>query len=271
MASLSWTQEDDSHLLQAATRLSMVTLMSSVYNAEDIYDTICESFIEASKSRSITLYTVNHNTREVSCLRNYYHHRLGQDQMPNEGSYLAKEKTNGPVYPFDEPRIQNHVVKTGEPVIIVGGTTPLLPYYFSSDDTFIRPLLDNPSAFKGKVSYFLPLRNSDPTMQGKSVIGVIGGACSLQYAETAAEWWDQCSLLCNLAVLALMGQTLAKPSLTERESQMLEFTKQGHTPQEVADKLGLSINTIFSHRTRLAKKLGVSIKQLEEVIQNHLY
>jgi two-component system response regulator NreC len=59
---------------------------------------------------------------------------------------------------------------------------------------------------------------------------------------------------------------LARPSharpgpsrqLSDREREVLELLAHGHTHQEVADRLFLSVKTIETYRSRLAQKLGL--------------
>ncbi len=44
-------------------------------------------------------------------------------------------------------------------------------------------------------------------------------------------------------------------SLSERERQVLGAVAKGHTNQQIADRLGLSVKTVESYRSRLMKKL----------------
>lgn len=46
-------------------------------------------------------------------------------------------------------------------------------------------------------------------------------------------------------------------SLSERERQVLTEVAKGHTNQVIADRLGLSVKTVESYRSRLMKKLGL--------------
>jgi two-component system, NarL family, response regulator NreC len=45
--------------------------------------------------------------------------------------------------------------------------------------------------------------------------------------------------------------------LSEREVEVLRLLAQGHTNQEVADRLAVSIKTVETHRKRLSDKLGL--------------
>ena len=46
-------------------------------------------------------------------------------------------------------------------------------------------------------------------------------------------------------------------SLSRREAEVLRLVAQGHTNQEAADRLALSVKTIETHRKRLSDKLGL--------------
>lgn len=46
-------------------------------------------------------------------------------------------------------------------------------------------------------------------------------------------------------------------TLSEREREVLVFVAQGHTNQQIADKLFLSVKTVESYRARLMTKLGL--------------
>lgn len=45
--------------------------------------------------------------------------------------------------------------------------------------------------------------------------------------------------------------------LSDREKQVLKLIAEGHTLQQVADMLYLSIKTVMTHRTNLMEKLGI--------------
>jgi RNA polymerase sigma factor (sigma-70 family) len=46
--------------------------------------------------------------------------------------------------------------------------------------------------------------------------------------------------------------------LTPRQREVLQLVAEGLTSKEVADRLGVSVKTIESHRAQLMKRLGVS-------------
>src|SRR5205085_8672529 len=46
--------------------------------------------------------------------------------------------------------------------------------------------------------------------------------------------------------------------LTPREVEILTLVAEGHTNQEIADKLMLSIKTVQAHRANVMEKLGLS-------------
>lgn len=49
----------------------------------------------------------------------------------------------------------------------------------------------------------------------------------------------------------------AYETLSDREREVLKWVARGHTNQEIAEKLFLSVKTIETHRARLAEKLGL--------------
>lgn len=48
-----------------------------------------------------------------------------------------------------------------------------------------------------------------------------------------------------------------KPLLTNRETEVLRLVTQGLMNKEIADKLGISLHTVISHRKNLTEKLGI--------------
>jgi DNA-binding NarL/FixJ family response regulator len=52
----------------------------------------------------------------------------------------------------------------------------------------------------------------------------------------------------------------ARHILSQRERQVLKLVADGHTNQEVADRLFLSVKTVETHRARLMRKLGLSTR-----------
>ncbi len=63
-----------------------------------------------------------------------------------------------------------------------------------------------------------------------------------------------------LAAHGLRGDTPAADpydSLTLREREVLQFTAEGHSGAEIAERLFISPRTVESHRANLMRKLGV--------------
>lgn len=54
--------------------------------------------------------------------------------------------------------------------------------------------------------------------------------------------------------------TPALRELSARESEVLRLLAQGHSNQEIADQLGLSVKTVETFRTRLREKLGLKVR-----------
>jgi len=47
-----------------------------------------------------------------------------------------------------------------------------------------------------------------------------------------------------------------KPSLTEREKQLLRLIAEGRRNKEIASQLGITTKSVETYRSRLMKKLG---------------
>ena len=64
------------------------------------------------------------------------------------------------------------------------------------------------------------------------------------------------------AALATMAPEPTGPpdDLTEREVEVLRLVALGHTNQEIADRLYLSVRTVESHRARIGQKLLISTR-----------
>ena len=68
--------------------------------------------------------------------------------------------------------------------------------------------------------------------------------------------------------LATIAENLATPSsnlsenlllkLTTRERELLQLIIDGKSPTEIAELLQISSKTVYSHRSRIMKKLGVN-------------
>jgi len=53
------------------------------------------------------------------------------------------------------------------------------------------------------------------------------------------------------------NDTITAQELSDREKEILKAVAQGHTNQEIAEKLFLSIHTITTHRKNITAKLGI--------------
>ncbi|MFE0631369.1 response regulator [Streptomyces sp. NPDC058864] len=56
---------------------------------------------------------------------------------------------------------------------------------------------------------------------------------------------------------ARQGESLPARAITEREEEILKLVAEGHTSQEIADLLFISIKTVERHRANLLQKLGL--------------
>jgi DNA-binding CsgD family transcriptional regulator len=49
----------------------------------------------------------------------------------------------------------------------------------------------------------------------------------------------------------------SSPSLSKRETEVLKLLVQGFINKEIADKMGISLHTVISHRKKITAKLGI--------------
>jgi two-component system response regulator NreC len=56
------------------------------------------------------------------------------------------------------------------------------------------------------------------------------------------------------------GPSGALAELSDREIEVLRLIALGHTNNEIADQLYLSVRTVETHRARIQQKLGVSTR-----------
>ncbi len=68
----------------------------------------------------------------------------------------------------------------------------------------------------------------------------------------------------SAAITTILAEYVAKPArtqvaeITPREKEVLELVAEGYSTKQIADKLGISIRTVESHRINMLKKLEVS-------------
>ncbi|MGA4643273.1 response regulator [Limisphaera sp. 4302-co] len=68
---------------------------------------------------------------------------------------------------------------------------------------------------------------------------------------------DVARVVLNQLVLAEQAPSPQTPELTPRERQVLIGIAEGLTNKEIADRLGVSIRTVETHREHLMQKLGI--------------
>jgi len=64
----------------------------------------------------------------------------------------------------------------------------------------------------------------------------------------------------RLATADAEAETETADPLTEREHEVLHLLALGHTNQEVAAMLGISVRTVETHRARIVEKLGLKTR-----------
>ncbi|MFD7943105.1 response regulator [Streptomyces sp. NPDC059744] len=65
------------------------------------------------------------------------------------------------------------------------------------------------------------------------------------------------ALIRNYLDRAREGGTIPTKAITDREEEILKLVAEGHTSQEIADILVISVKTVERHRANLLEKLGM--------------
>ena len=63
-----------------------------------------------------------------------------------------------------------------------------------------------------------------------------------------------------------LDQTNETPSLSVRETEIINLVAEGKTNKEIAEKLFLSIHTIRTHRKNIIKKMGFTFKNASDLV-----
>lgn len=69
---------------------------------------------------------------------------------------------------------------------------------------------------------------------------------------------DEDTIIRNIdTIIGKMASVSSSATLSERERQVLRQIALGHINKEIADTLGISFNTVLTHRKNIATKLGM--------------
>ena len=62
------------------------------------------------------------------------------------------------------------------------------------------------------------------------------------------------------------------PKLTPREREIIQLLAEGHRNKRIAQKLGISVKTVETHRTTVMRKIGVKsiVELVRYAVRNHL-
>jgi two-component system response regulator NreC len=105
------------------------------------------------------------------------------------------------------------------------------------------------SAMSAGASGYLIKKAADSELMS-AIRAVHAGRTFVDLTETAG--------LRPLSVLGKIGEQWQPPKkLSRREREVLKLLAQGHSNQQVADKIRLSVKTVETYRTRLSEKLGL--------------
>ncbi|OAH09919.1 oxygen regulatory protein NreC [Streptomyces jeddahensis] len=65
------------------------------------------------------------------------------------------------------------------------------------------------------------------------------------------------ALIRNYLDRARQGETIPERAITKREEEILKLVAEGHTSQEIAEILVISVKAVHRHRANLLQKLGL--------------
>jgi DNA-binding NarL/FixJ family response regulator len=103
------------------------------------------------------------------------------------------------------------------------------------------------------------MRSVRPTTPFIIVADALTGAQSVEAIRAGVEDLVLKPFISRLPILISEALAIRRPlhSLTERQLQVLRLVAEGHRTRAIADKLGLSVKTVESHRGEIMKRLGV--------------
>ena len=95
--------------------------------------------------------------------------------------------------------------------------------------------------------FFIPRRSRT------IVVGALPGM--LRMGRSEGEIVEE--LRRRLEGMSAIAAEQSVPGLSQREIEVLRHVALGHINKEIADALGISINTVLSHRKNITSKLGI--------------
>jgi DNA-binding NarL/FixJ family response regulator len=111
------------------------------------------------------------------------------------------------------------------------------------DEGFVLEALTN-----GVSGYVLKDAGSSDLVQAVREVAAGHRYLSPPLSDRAIEAYQQ---------MAEVGTLNKQETLTTREREVLQLSAEGHTNSEIATRLGISVRTAETHRSRLMHKLGV--------------
>ncbi len=153
--------------------------------------------------------------------------------------------------PSCEIRIDNDLVSRRHALLHVGETQTLLEDLGSSNGVVL-----NEKRIFGSVQ----VHSGDRFCVGAEEFGL-----TLDVHDKHAETLDPTRTLPKLSEARPASTSSGLESLSPREKEVLEFLAQGYAQRAIAEKIGVSIKTIETYRSRITVKLG--LKTRTELIQ----
>lgn len=114
-------------------------------------------------------------------------------------------------------------------------------------------LVTDATTFVAQLGFFLPRRS-------RTIVITHGGTDNADGSVAMADTADSAQLrrCVDRIVNAPSAHAATPPSLLSlREVEVLRLVAQGRINKEIADELGISINTVLTHRKNITAKLGI--------------
>lgn len=110
----------------------------------------------------------------------------------------------------------------------------------------------DPLCFVSNLDFFLPRKNK--------VILICKDETQINGMHCISAYNSESQLIDNLNMLIAGNPTKnteVQTELSQRETEVLKLIASGLINKEIADKLGISINTVLTHRKNITAKLGI--------------
>jgi PAS domain S-box-containing protein len=212
---------EKNRLLESYHRISLAMRLSLDLN--EVLDKVSVEIIESGIFRSLMVALVDHKNHTVNVVRSVARHHVDGQPQPRFRSDVI-----GIQYDLNDENITAEVARTGKLKMI------------EEWDKRFDKRFDSPEKDKGKVSFFIPVKNGD------KVMAVLATGCEMADKEITKYRIDHLDSLLNQAAIALEHAYLYQ-NLRESENNFRSLFENSPIGILAADKNGIvtSINKAY--------------------------